>query len=96
MWERGLFVLLLAASLLLAGLALVQVGCGPYSVVYGPASALRAQRAILFLTLVWTALGALACAGVSICAFCSPRQARPAGASDSSLLLALLVSGLRC
>jgi hypothetical protein len=96
MSERGLFVLLLATSLLLAGLALVQVGCGPYSVVYGPASALRAQRAFLFLTLVWTGLGALVSAGTLFSASSASRQGRCACSSDVSLLLPHLDSSLRC
>jgi len=96
MWRWGLFALILAASLLLAGLSLVPAGCGPYSVVYGPATALRAQRAFLFLTLVLVALIVFApeanWQGESF--VLRRHRCAPSGPGCSALLL--LASTLRC
>ena len=66
MWERGLICLAIVLSVCLAGIAFLPAGSGPYTAVYGPASALRAQRAVQLLALaisyvsvVFTVLAAL-------------------------------------
>jgi len=96
MWERSLFALLIAAGVLLAGLWLVPVGCGPYTVVYGPTTALRAQRAMLFLTLVWVALAALGPAAVVIRRILAFRPLRCAACGAERFILSPELSGLRC
>jgi len=51
MWQRRFFWLAIVLSLSVASAGFLPAGVGPYTAVYGPASALRAQRAILLLTL---------------------------------------------
>jgi hypothetical protein len=51
MWQRGLVCLAILLSVCVSTVALLPVGPGPYTAVYGPASALRAQRALLLLVL---------------------------------------------
>ena len=51
MWQRGLVFLAILLSACLSVVVFLPVGSGPYTAVYGPASALRAQRAILLLVL---------------------------------------------
>jgi hypothetical protein len=51
MRERVFVSLAIVLCLCLTGIAFLPAGSGPYSAVYGPASALRAQRAVLLLAL---------------------------------------------
>jgi len=51
MWRRGLIWLAIVVTISVACIGFVPVGTGPYTAVYGPASALRAQRALLLLAL---------------------------------------------
>lgn len=51
MCKRGLICLAIVVSVCLVGIAFLPAGSGPYTAVYGPASALRAQRAVLLLAL---------------------------------------------
>jgi len=55
--RRGLLSLLLIGCVCLASIAFLPFGAGPYTAVYGPTSALRAQRA---LALLWFVLLVLA------------------------------------
>ena len=68
MWERGLMYLAIVVSICLVGVAFLPAGAGPYTAVYGPASALRAQRAVLLLTLV---IGFLTTVSLVLTAFVS-------------------------
>jgi hypothetical protein len=96
MWQRGLLGLLLAAGLLLAGWGLVHVGCGPYTVVYGPATALRAQRAFLFLTLILVALAALVPAAIPLHRWSPTLRIFFADRGADLLVLPSPACGLRC
>ncbi len=51
MLQRGLICLAILLSLCVSVVAFLPVGAGPYTAIYGPASALRAQRALLLLVL---------------------------------------------
>jgi len=68
MWERGLICLAIVVSICLAGVVFLPAGTGPYTAVYGPASALRAQRAVLLLAL---AISFLTTVSLSLAAFVS-------------------------
>jgi hypothetical protein len=69
MWQRGLIWLAIVLSVCVASVGFLPFGAGPYTAVYGPASALRAQRAILLLALaisfISTAFALLAALGCS-------------------------------
>jgi len=60
MWQRGLVCLAIILSICVSTVALLPAGPGPYTAVYGPASALRAQRAILMLVLAISFVAAVA------------------------------------
>jgi len=60
--------LAIVVSICLVGVAFLPAGAGPYTAVYGPASALRAQRAVLLLTLV---IGFLTTVSLVLTAFVS-------------------------
>jgi len=64
MRERGLITLTIIASVCIASIGLVPMGCGPYTAVHGPLSALRAQRAFLLLSFAIASLFWLAAAWV--------------------------------
>jgi hypothetical protein len=49
MSERGLISLAIIICVCIMSIALLPAGTAPYTAVYGPASALRAQRAFLLL-----------------------------------------------
>ena len=51
MCKRGLIGVAILVSIAVASVGFLPVGAGPYTTVYGPASALRAQRALLLLVL---------------------------------------------
>lgn len=55
--HRGLFPLFVVIAVCLASIAFLPFGAGPYTAVYGPTSALRAQRAV---ALLWFAIVFLA------------------------------------
>ena len=59
MWRRGLICLAIVIGVCLAGVAFLPAGAGPYTAVYGPASTLRAQRAVLLLALAISFLAAV-------------------------------------
>lgn len=95
MWERGLICLAIVISVCLASIPFLPVGSGPYTAVYGPASALRAQRALLllvlaisFLSLVFAVLSALGSSQLDSPSFLIPDRELD---SPSPLL-----AGLRC
>ena len=50
--ERGLISLVIVVCVCVASIAFLPFGAGPYTAVYGPTSALRAQRAFLLLAFV--------------------------------------------
>ena len=58
MLSRRVLWLAIVLSLCVASAGFLPVGVGPYTAVYGPASALRAQRAILLLALAISFLSA--------------------------------------
>jgi len=96
MWERGLLILTLVAGVSLASLALIPIGCGPYTAVHGPLSALRAQRAFLLLAYAVASVLWLAAAWVSTPFFplsaLGPVEDPGAGAVE----LPSLLCSLRC
>jgi hypothetical protein len=51
MCQRGMIFLAIMLSACVSMVAFLPAGPGPYTAVYGPASALRAQRAVLLLAL---------------------------------------------
>lgn len=59
MLQRVLICLAIVIGVCLAGVWFLPAGAGPYTAVYGPASALRAQRAILLLALTISFLASL-------------------------------------
>jgi hypothetical protein len=93
MWQRGLVWLAILLSLCVAAVGFLPFGTGPYTAVYGPASALRAQRALLLLALaisfLATIFALLAALGSSESAFELPlslvQQPRSSLALSSSL-----------
>jgi len=93
MWQRGLICLAIILSFCVSVVAFVPAGGGPYTAVYGPASALRAQRSILLLVLaigfVSTVFALLAAPGSSTselpAAVRGPAQPFPASDLSSSL-----------
>ena len=96
MWGRRLVVLLVLALLSVVSMGFAPRGTAPFSVVYGPASAFRAERA--FLLLSFAVLAVLKLAAVLIRLTVSRRSSEwPAvGSSGSVLDSAPLISTLRC
>jgi hypothetical protein len=58
--ERGLICLAIIVCVCVASIAFLPFGAGPYTAVYGPASALRARRAFVVLTFVLAFVSLLA------------------------------------
>jgi len=95
MWERGLICLAIVVSVCLAGIAFLPAGTGPYTAVYGPATALRAQRAVLLLSL---AISFVSTVFLVLAAFGSSLLGIPGSfiSAGDDLPLASLSAGLRC
>jgi len=95
MWQRGLIWLAILVSLCVASVGFLPFGAGPYTAVYGPASALRAHRANLLLAIAISFLSTIcaliAALGSSELAF--PPALSPDSQPPSSLTLC---SSLRC
>ncbi len=96
MWASRLALILVVAFVCVVGMGLLPRGTAPFSVVYGPASAFRAERAFLLLT--FAVLTALKLSAGSVPTwflasfFSYPVFAPFAPVSD----LALLTCNLRC
>jgi len=93
MWQRGLICLAMFLGVCVSFVAFVPAGPGPYTVVYGPASALRAQRAMLLLLLaigfVSAVLALLAAASAAEFEPVTATSPGPFFGEDSALPLAL-------
>jgi len=74
--QRGLISLAIVIGVCLAGVVFLPAGAGPYTAVYGPASALRAQRAILLLALTICFLASLSALLVVFVSIVFPFRAR--------------------
>ena len=87
--------LAIVVSICLVGVAFIPAGAGPYTAVYGPASALRAQRAVLLLALV---IGFLTTVSLVLTAFVSflSEFSGPLVPSEELLSAAPLSPSLRC
>ncbi|HMD30995.1 MAG TPA: hypothetical protein VKG84_03730 [Candidatus Acidoferrales bacterium] len=94
--QRGLLPFLIVVCVCLASIALLPAGAGPYTAVYGPASAFRAQRAILLLWFALVSLVTLAAAFVGALRTLSGSFLPFAAGGAADPLMPPLSCSLRC
>jgi len=96
MWERGLISLAVIVCVCIASVAFLPFGSGPYTAVYGPTSALRAQRVLQLLVFVLAHFALLPGAFQSIVVFTRGPVVPVAAPISEIPSLSSLTCSLRC